>query len=132
LVLALGEPEYDRRKRIEAVEWIRSQPGRFRQLTIQRILEFWFPVPVGLRYPTYGIWLVTILSLPGLFLMAKRKEPATLLIAAIWFIFPLMYYVMYSSDRYRYPILWTSLLPAGYLLGRIFPSRDRAHRRSAT
>jgi len=25
-----------------------------------------------------------------------------------------MYYVVFSADRYRYPILWTSLLPAGY------------------
>jgi len=27
-----------------------------------------------------------------------------------------------SCDRYRYPILWTSLLPAGYAVHAMFPS----------
>jgi hypothetical protein len=27
-----------------------------------------------------------------------------------------MYYVVMSSPRYRYPILWLSLLPAGYFV----------------
>jgi hypothetical protein len=130
LVRTLGEAEYDRRKKAQAIAWIRAHFGRFSQLTVQRVVEFWFPEPVGLLYPTYAVWLVTVLSVPGLFWMLRRKEQVTWFIVAVWLFYPLMYYVMVSGDRYRYPILWTSLLPAGYLLARIFPGHDRAHRRS--
>jgi hypothetical protein len=132
LVRKLGEPEYDRRRRLDAMAWIRGHPGRFWHLTLQRIVEFWFPEPVGLLYPTYAVWLVTVLSLPGFIWMTRRREPVAWFIAAVWVIYPAMYYVMLSGDRYRYPILWTSLLPAGYLLARIFPRHDRTHRESAT
>lgn len=71
------------------------------------------------------MWLITALSLPGLILMAKRREAVTIYILAVSAIYPLMYYVVVSDMRYRYPVLWLSLLPTGYLLrefaeGRVF------------
>jgi hypothetical protein len=30
-----------------------------------------------------------------------------------------MYYLIVSDPRYRYPILWLTLLPAGYFLSRL-------------
>lgn len=49
------------------------------------------------------------------------------------FIFPLMYYLIVSDIRYRYPVLWLTLLPAGHFLSwlanqlaaRWSPSRTR-------
>jgi hypothetical protein len=37
-----------------------------------------------------------------------------------------MFYIVVSCDRYRYPILWTSLLPAGYWIARLLPAGKSA------
>jgi hypothetical protein len=116
LLRTLGEVEYDRRRTADALHWIQANPARFRQLTLARVVEFWFPDPVDPVYTSYGIWIAGALSIPGLILMAKRREPVTLLVLLVWLVYPLMYYVVVSANRYRYPILWTSLLPAGYCL----------------
>ncbi len=144
----LGEIQYDRTRTADAEAWIRSHGARFTRLTQTRIKEFWFPatenIPATIQFanafsvPHYSqiwahqqnriarvMWLITALSLPGLILMARRREAVTLYILAVSAIYPLMYYVVVSDMRYRYPILWLSLLPAGYLLreiaeGRIF------------
>jgi hypothetical protein len=58
--------------------------------------------------------LSTILFVPGLIVMARRREPVTAFVLFISLVYPLMYYIVVSCDRYRYPILWASQLPAGY------------------
>ena len=50
------------------------------------------------------------------FLMVQRRIRVTSLILFLWAVYPLIYYIVISSERYRYPMLWTSLLPAGYFL----------------
>ena len=119
LMRELGEVRYDRNRAAAAWTWIRSNPARFWQLTRSRILEFWFPEPAEPSYPAYVIWLITALSLPGIILMIRQREAVTLFLLSTWLLYPLTYYIMVSMDRYRYPILWTSLLPAGYLMARL-------------
>ena len=121
LMRTLGEVEYDRRRTADAMAWIHANPDRFRQLTRARIFEFWFPVPLEPVYPAYVIWGVTILSIPGLIALAARRNPFAWYISFVWLVYPLMYYIVVSSDRYRYPLLWTSLLAAGYFVARIPP-----------
>lgn len=144
----LGEIQYDRKRTADTKAWIRSHGAQFAHLTLTRIKEFWLPatenIPANIKFanafsiPHYAqiwthqqnriarvMWLITALSLPGLILMAKRREAVTLYILAVSAIYPLMYYVVVSDMRYRYPVLWLSLLPAGYLLrefaeGRVF------------
>jgi hypothetical protein len=136
---SMGEIQYDRSRIDNAKAWMRANPARFLRLTATRIFEFWFPawevLPPGAEFRSnFGIansarnwirqqngvacaiWIVTGLSLPGLFLMARRREPVVLFILAVMAIYPLMYYVVVSDMRYRFPILWLSLLPAGYFL----------------
>jgi len=43
-------------------------------------------------------------------------ERRHLFVLFVLFIYPLMYYVVVSDVRYRLPVLWLSLLPAGYFL----------------
>ena len=112
LLKDLGEPAYDRKRTADTFAWIRSHPDRFRQLTVSRAIEFWFPD--GLNETVYAIWLSTILFIPGLILMAKRREPVAAFVLSVSLVYPLMYYIVISSERYRYPILWASQLPAGY------------------
>jgi len=112
LLKDLGELKYDRKRTADTFAWIRSHPNRFGQLTVARAIEFWFPD--GLTGTLYAFWLSTILFVPGLIVMAKRREPVTAFVLFVSLVYPLMYYIVVSCDRYRYPILWASQLPAGY------------------
>jgi len=112
LLKDLGETGYDRKRTADTFAWIRSHPNRFRQLTVSRVMEFWFPD--GDTGNLYAFWLSTILFVPGLILMARRREPVTAFVLFVSLVYPLMYYIVVSCDRYRYPILWASQLPAGY------------------
>jgi len=119
----MGEVPYDRLKKAEAIAWIRSHPARFLQLTAARVVEFWFPDPNRYWFRCYVIWTVTLLSLPGIILMLRHRQRISYFILGVWLLYPPVYYVMVSSDRYRYPILWTSLLPAGYFLAWVSERR---------
>ena len=112
LMKDLGELEYDRKRTADTFAWIHSNPNRFRQLTVSRFVEFWFPD--GDTGNLSAFWLSTLLFVPGLIFMARRREPATAFVLFVSLVYPLMYYIVVSCDRYRYPILWASQLPAGY------------------
>jgi hypothetical protein len=116
LLRTLGEVRYDRMRTADTLRWIRSHPKRFAELTAGRIRDFWFPSPMGSTYTCYAIWGITLLSIPGIILALRRGLAIAPLILSVWVIYPAMYYVVVSCDRYRYPILWTSLLPAAYAI----------------
>jgi hypothetical protein len=107
---------YDQSRIASSIAWIRSNPGRFQQLTLQRVAEFWFPRPGKPAYPAYVIWFVTALSVPGICVMAWRRESISAFVLLALSIYPLMYYVVVTDVRYRYPVLWVSLLSAGYFV----------------
>jgi hypothetical protein len=143
LLRSVGEVYYDQERIADTKAWIQSDPSKFLKLTMARIREFWFParevVPPGAKYfadgkiipdyiwswvrqqnrIAYAIWLVTGLSIPGLILMAYRREAVTIFAFAVLALYPLIYYVVVSDMRYRYPILFLSLLPAGYFIRRV-------------
>ena len=48
--------------------------------------------------------------------MIYRRIPVSWYMIAVATIHPLLYYVVVSDVRYRYSLLWLSLLCAGYLL----------------
>ncbi|HEV2198801.1 MAG TPA: hypothetical protein VGR73_03200 [Bryobacteraceae bacterium] len=116
----MGEPAYDRLKTAQALAWIRANPSRFFHLTLARILDFWFPLATP-RYSGYAIWAITILSVPGLVQMFRKRSPVAGFVAVVWLIYPLMYYVVVSGVRYRVPILWISALSAGYFIASVVP-----------
>jgi hypothetical protein len=45
-------------------------------------------------------------------------------VLAVGAIYPLMYYIVVSDVRYRYPILFLSLLSAGYFIRQVVVSRN--------
>jgi hypothetical protein len=153
LLQTMGEIRYDRKRILDTERWAETHPSRFLTLTFGRIVAFWFPlvesVPTRTDREDYGkvrgwityrnrnAWLfraVSILSLPGLILMACKKIPITIYIVTVLTIYPLVYYVVVSDMRYRFPILWLSLLPAGYFIysmGALLAGRRRGTRESA-
>jgi hypothetical protein len=148
----VGEVQYDKNRTADAKAWIRAHPAMFLKLTTRRILEFWFPpaevIPAEYAFSNnfgladydqrwmhqqhgidYAIWAVTGLSIFGLARMAFRREAVVVFVLAVLAIYPLMYYLVVSDVRYRYPVLWLSLLPAGYgiwelMRGGVLPSKN--------
>lgn len=114
LVRTLGEVAYDRQRTADAFHWMTSHPGRFSLLTLRRIREFWFPSLGGNSWSTVAIWILTAFSIPGFVLMIRRRAPGTFFVLTVVIMYPLMYYIVVSDSRYRYPILWISALAAGY------------------
>jgi len=120
LLWSLGEVQYDRKRTADAKSWIYLHPRRFAGLTLTRIGEFWFPpVDLNSHYHAYFVSLITALSIPGLIFMGRRREPITLFVLAVLLLYPLIYYIVVTDVRYRYPMLWLSLLPAGYYVRRL-------------
>jgi hypothetical protein len=120
LLQTLGEVKYDRKRTVDAESWIRTHQGRFWMLTLERFGQFWLPAPDERPFNTRAIWVVTVLSLPGLILMIFRREPVTWFVLTVLVIYPLPYYIVVSDARYRYPVLWLSLLPAGYFMRQCY------------
>jgi hypothetical protein len=128
----LGESRYDSVRTGDTFRWIRSHPGAFARLTVRRMLDFWFPPPAWPLYSTLTIWVATGLAAPGLILLICRKIPVSLYIIAVAAAYPLLYYVVVSDVRYRYPLLWLSLLCAGYLLSDLAGTLSRRLQRHRT
>lgn len=115
LVASMGEVNYDASRLRTALGWIRSNPGAFLRLTAWRTFEFWFPNKRESPY-AYTISVITLLSLAGFVLMARRGVSFLRFAAWASLLYPLAYYIVYSDSRFRIPILWISLLGAGYFL----------------
>lgn len=120
-VLQLGEYEYNQARLHEALEWIRGNPRRFAELTGLRIAAFWFPSPTGhplsdsqMPPGVLVMWFMTLLSIPGLWLMWRKNANAAGIFALWLALFPLIYYIIQFDPRYRFPILWVVLLLAGF------------------
>jgi hypothetical protein len=109
LLVRLGEVDYNRMRLATALDWIATHRSRFLELTRQRIADFWWPPH------DWGVRAITVLSLFGLLAMARGSLGPWLFFAGVLAAYPLLYYVLESDVRYRYPILWISLLAAGYL-----------------
>jgi hypothetical protein len=115
----LGEVAYDHERLAETENWIRSHPDRFTRLSLNRFFAFWFPRNEDRLFKAVTIWIFTALSVPGLILMACRRERVTAFVLVVLAIYPFVYYFVLSSVRYRYPVLWLSMLPAGYFVYRM-------------
>lgn len=109
----LGEAEYMRQARNEALEWISRHPQEFLRLTLMRVVHFWCG-PLRQPWRAAATTAVTILALLGL----RRSLPAlttpqraALLVPLATF--PLVYYVVSYVGHYRAPLEWMLLLLAG-------------------
>jgi hypothetical protein len=124
-VRVMGEAEYNGARLREGLEWIAANKARFLALTAERVGAFWFPTDGGNRLLDLTrperraaravVYLMTLLSAAGLFVLWRRKEWRALAACGAWLLFfPPIYYLVQFDDRYRYPVLWATLLPGGF------------------
>lgn len=117
-VQELGEIEYMRRARGEALAWIRAHPSATLRLTAGRFVHWWFgPLhdPVVAAFVT----LLTLLAAVGAWRLVPAvtgPQRATILIPLATY--PLIYYVVPYMIRYRVPIDWMLLMLAGAAVWR--------------
>lgn len=118
-VLQMGEVQYNQAKLKQAEMWVRGNVGEFIHLTWQRFCAWWFP-PNGnplLHWSNLGL---TLLALAGLGLMFRVQPLVALLFLLTWMSFPLIYYVIQWSPKYRCPMDWELLVCAAVAIGRFF------------
>jgi hypothetical protein len=115
VVANMGEGAYNRMRLHDAMDWIRSHPRRFVQLTLGRVLCYWLP-PSSEGWPSYGSWLITVLGFAGVWM--ARHHRVTLLLAAAGFAWELPFLFIQTVGRYRFPSLWIWALFAGYAIDR--------------
>ena len=118
LVQELGEAEYMRRARVEAIDWMRANPGRFLALTASRLAQFWLG-PFHQPGTALAVTVLTVLALLG----AWRTLPAMTIPQRAALLTPLIcyppiYYVVSYMPRYRVPLDWILLLLAGAAVWR--------------
>jgi hypothetical protein len=111
-------------KQQEALEFIRVHPGKFAKLCVRRAIYFWYGTPrdSGMEILTQGrnigFLLSSILAFGGVWIMWRRRNPATFLFASLLLAAPLIYYVTFPHPRYRAPIEPEMLiLMVGLVLG---------------
>lgn len=129
-LIALGPARYDREKRHLALSWIEERPARFLYFTAAHMVLFWFSWSPNMII-NLANWTLAALGIAGMVRLIRAQHPAVPLLLSIWITFPPVYYITESTTKYRYPIDWTFLLLAGYLVVTTFPqlsansSRDR-------
>lgn len=128
----MGEIEYMRQAGREALDWIRTHPGKFFRLTVQRIANLWLG-PLYEPTAAAGVSALTILAFWGLW----RTSPiltvphrAVLIIPLATY--PVIYYFVAYMPRYRVPIDWLLYILAGAAVWSwIRPKYCRIYPRSA-
>lgn len=102
-VAQVGELAYEHQRLRQALHWIRLHPSRFTVLSLQRLYYFWFPRMR--RWPQ--ALLMGIFSIGGFvggIQLLRRRNPSGWLCLGILLAYPLIYYFVESSARYRGPL----------------------------
>lgn len=129
-VRGLDEVAWDRHFWRQAIESIRSDPGRIVRLAGLKLARMWNPIPNVETYRSSSVWLISagwtipmfVLAAVGVVVVTLRRESGGVL-AALLLLLPAIYFsvlhsVFVGSVRYRIPALpMLSILAALALVG---------------
>jgi hypothetical protein len=102
-VKRLGEINYMRLKKQQAVSWITTHKRRFLELTAERFRLFWIP-EMKRPFQSIGEAALTILGLTGFVLLFRSRHRSAWIFAALLILYPAAYYLVMVSPRFRLPI----------------------------
>jgi hypothetical protein len=120
-----GELPYYDSLQVTAVEWITKNPGRFAVLTLRRVALFFVP-KLGWEHHAWFYFPVVLLWLAGSIYAFATHRGIVIVLNAVLLAFAGPHFLVQSSPRYSYPVLWIMVLFAvhfGYAVIR--HSRDR-------
>ena len=136
----LGEAAYAAERGREAWAWIRANPGRFARLVVARAAIFWIGVvptddprqfhglTAARDVKSWGKWAIHVvtgvLGLGGLFLLGRGTAEGAL-VRGTFLLFPIVYYVTHSLERYRFPLDPLVLVCGMVLVLRFLPRARR-------
>jgi hypothetical protein len=135
-VARLGEVAWDHKMREKGLNWMEAHPEQTLSLMAQHAYYYWFPPGPGLYEELRGRgawlysiakWILTLLAIAGWLRLRAISPPAAGLIGIIALWFPLIYYLVNWSSRYRMPMEWALVLPAGVALGWIYEAVFTRH-----
>jgi hypothetical protein len=120
----MGEVQYVQWKKIQVVNFIRSNPGLFARLGVKRFYLFWsgYSQPAEkLRWLRAAGWIAfTLLAAAGLAFAFRSGIAGTLPLALLLLIYPLPYYITFAFARYKHPIEPLMTVLAVYAVSRIW------------
>jgi hypothetical protein len=134
-VAQLGELAWNQQLMHRGIDWILANPRESAILAAQHTFYFWFPPGAGFYEPIYrttGLaamlmlpyplakYCLTILAFAGLFLGWRRNPRAMALFGVELLLFPLIYYLIDWSSRYRTPIESVLVLLAAVPLAAVW------------
>jgi hypothetical protein len=103
IVAQVGELAYEHQKLQQALHWISIHPLRFTILSLQRLFYFWFPRMR--RWPqSFLMGIFSIGAFVGSIQLLRRGNASGWLCFGILTAYPLIYYFVESSARYRGPL----------------------------
>jgi len=113
LYLQMGEVAYDRYCMAQATQFIRENPGKFLELSGWRFLGWWFGevtnwqghLHTGLPLPQLKR-IAFLLPMPFFLIgaIAGRRNKPVLMILLLLLTYPVPYYFVHVTERYRFPI----------------------------
>jgi 4-amino-4-deoxy-L-arabinose transferase-like glycosyltransferase len=113
LLEELGEAEYMRQAKAEAVDWITSHPWEYLRLTASRIAQFWIG-PFHRPGTALAATFLTILALLGaVYSLPGMTVPERVALLMPLLCYPLVYYFVIYMPRYKWPLYWILFLLAG-------------------
>jgi hypothetical protein len=139
--LRMGETAFMEEEKRKALRFITTHPRVELELTAKRFLDFWVGSPEPLykfretdslliRGILLGGFLTSLGALLGVALLFFRRNKYAFPLAAFPVAFPLLYYLMHASLRYRHPIdpvvLLLTAIAAAALFRRVFRSTRAA------
>ena len=141
----IGEIAYNQEKLRLALQWIQRNPSRSLLLVGQHTFYFWFPPGAGfygfrpgkvMVFYSLARWLLTVFAFAGLWMLWRTHRSLAAFFGSILLFFPLIYYVVNWSSRYRGPIEWLLVLlasvPIAWLWDRFIKTRLLELRRGAS
>ncbi len=127
--VSMGEVAYVRERGEWAMAYIRSNPGRFLKLSVERVYWVWLYLPhpledhpfiEGVREGIFGFLSVT--GWLGLILAIRRGIPGAWLFAAAFVLIPVTYYFVSVGARFRHPLEPLLVILSVYLFASAKPS----------
>ncbi|HZQ91160.1 MAG TPA: glycosyltransferase family 39 protein [Terriglobales bacterium] len=128
-VARMGEVNYARARKQEALRFIAAHPGRFARLCARRFAFYWAGTPrnyeysFGSRARTALFVLSSALAGWGLVLAIRNRRRGAWLFAAVMLVYPAVYYITFPHPRYRHPIEPLMTVLGLYVLSLAVPRR---------